>query len=204
MTLDIKFSIKLEKERIKNTLERLPWYESHNYSPRFPKDISPKTDSHISIFQALQNEYTAAEYEKIAKQLNSEFSKIENVFFEKLGIIIGKKVKRNYQLILTKYGVGGSYRLPNKIIYNFAMKSSSINTIMHEIVHLIIEPYIIKYDIGQNEKERIVDLILKSEPIALKNYKMQKRGEEYSSRIDPIFKKYFKSSIDTFFKELKD
>jgi hypothetical protein len=98
-------------------------------------------------------------------------------------------------------GVGGSYSLPNKIIYNIAMKSSPVNTVLHEITHLIIEPYIKRYRIQQDEKERIVDLILTSKLISLPNYKMQKRGEKNSRLIDPLFKKHFKPPIGNFFKE---
>lgn len=203
MGVKIIFGIEQEKERIKSTVERLPWYENHGYSPRFPKGINPQKDKIEKIFLALKNEYVEDDYQKIAKQLADDFSNIENDFFGKLEKLTGKKIKRSFQLVLTKYGVGGSYGLPNKIIYNFAMKSSSVNTVLHEIVHLVIEPYIVKCKIKQNEKERIVDLILKSKPITLKNYQMQKRGEECSQCIDPLFKKFFEAPIDNFFKELK-
>jgi len=202
MPLLIKFSIEHEKERIKKTIEKLPWYEDHAYSPRFPQGVNPKTDKIEKIFLALKNEYIEKDYKKIANQLGNEFSRIENDFYNKLEIIFRKKIRQNFQIILTQYGVGGSYRLPNKIIYNFAMKSSSVYTVLHEIIHLLIESYITKYKIEQNEKERIVDLILKSEPLALSDYKMQKRGEECKKYIDPLFGEYFKPPIDDFFKKL--
>lgn len=201
MPLDIKYNIKLEEKRIKNTIKKLSWYEKLGYSPRFPQNIDPKIDSFEKIYTALQDEYTKEDYKQVAIKLNEEFSKMESIFCDKLQKVCGKKIKRNYKLILTKYGVGGSYFLPNKIIYNIEMKSS-VNTIFHEITHLIIEPYIKKYQIQQNEKERIVDLILSSEPIALCNYKMQKRGEVHKKFIDPLFKNYFKPPINNFFKKL--
>lgn len=202
MPLDIKYSLKLEKQRIKKTIAKLSWYKELGYRPRFPQNIDPKIDSLNKIFVALQNEYLENDYKKIAVKIYKEYSKIEKDFFEKLQKICGKKIKRNYKLILTKYGVGGSYSLPDKIIYNIGMKSSSINTILHEIIHLTIEPYIIKYHISQNEKERIVDLILSSEPIALNDYKMQKRGEEHRELIDSLFKKFFRPPIKDFFKKI--
>lgn len=202
MPLNIKYSLGLEKQRIRNTLKKLSWYEKLGYAPRFPKNVNPSIDNLEKIYIALQNEYTEEDYKIYAIKIKKEFSKIEADFFKKLQKVCGKKIKRNLKLILTKYGVGGSYALPNKIIYNMAMQSSSVNTILHEITHLIIEPYIKKCRIQQNVKERIVDLILMSEPIALYNYKMQKRGQDHKKLIDPLFKKHFKTPINNFFKEL--
>lgn len=204
MSLDIEYSVKLEEQRIKNTLEKLSWYENLGYKPRFPKDVNPKTDNLKKIYTALLNEYTEEDYKRVATEINKKFFEIENNFCDKLHGLCGKRIKRNFKLILTKYGVGGSYFLPNKIIYNFSMKSFSINTILHEITHLIIEPYIKRYQIKQNEKERIVDLILTSESIILPNYKMQKRGEEHKKFIDPLFSKYFRPPINNFFRKLEE
>ncbi|MBU1131737.1 hypothetical protein KKC32_00575 [Patescibacteria group bacterium] len=204
MPLEIKYSLKLEKQRIKDTLERLSWFEKLGYAPRFPKNVNPKKDDLKKIYLALENEYAEKDYAKESAEINKKFFKIENEFFAGLEKLCGKKIKRNFKLILTKYGVGGSYSLPNKIIYNFAMKFSAVNTVFHEITHLIIEPYIRKYKIKQNEKERIVDLILISKPIALRGYKMQDRGTEYKNSIDPLFKKYFKPPINYFFKKLSN
>ena len=204
MPLDIKYSIKLEKQRIKNTIKKLSWYEKLGYSPSFPKNINSKIDNLEKIYTAIQNEYVEENYKKAAIEINKNFLKIESTVYNKLQKICCKKIKRNFKLILTKYGVGGSYALPNKIIYNIGMKFSSVNTILHEITHLIIEPYIKKYKIQQNEKERIVDLILVSKNIALNNYKMQKRGEECKKFIDPLFKKYFKPPVSNFFKKIAE
>ena len=74
---------------------------------------------------------------------------------------------------------------------------------MHEITHLAIETYIQKYKIEQNQKERIIDLILSSKKISLKNYKMQKRGKEYMKIVDKLFKEYFKPPLGIFFKKLE-
>jgi len=204
MPLVIKYGEKLERKRIKNTLEKLSWYDKFGYSPRFPRKINPKLDNLEKIYAALKNEYKEEDYKKVTAKLNSEFSKIEDSFFKNLQKLCGGRRKRSFILILTKYGVGGSYSLPNKIIYNFGMKSSSVNTILHEIVHLVIEPYIQKYEIQQNEKERIVDLILSLKSFKLTNYKMQKRGEERKGSIDPIFTAYFRPPIDNFFKKLSN
>lgn len=204
MPLVITYSKQLEKKRIKNTFKKLSWYDELGYRPRFPKDVNPRADDLKDVYSALDSEYEEKDYQEFANKTSNEFSKIEHSFFEKLQKICGKRIRRNFNLILTKYGVGGSYFPPNKIIYNIAMKNTPINSILHEIVHLTIEKYIQKYNIQQNEKERIVDLILSSNPIALPNYQMQERGEVHRDIIDPLFKEYFNPPIDIFFKKFME
>lgn len=203
MSLIIKYSLKTEQQRLENTINKLPWYDKFGYAPRFPQGINPRVDNLKKVFSVLGKEYDEAEYEKSALKIKKEFSKIEDDFFRKMEQACGKRIKRNYKLILTKYGVGGSYSLPDKIIYNFGMKSSSLHTVLHEIVHLAIEPYIKKYQIQQFAKERIVDLIC-LKVAGLKNYKMNKKADVFKKSIDPLFKKHFKPLIDNFFKQFSD
>lgn len=200
MSLKIKYGIKFEKQRIKNTLKNLSWYKKLGYFPCFPKKINPETDSLKEIYAACLYEYNEADYKKAASQMKKDFSKVENYFYGRLKKVFGSKVRKDYEVVLTKYGAGGSYVPPNKIIINIRTGNAR-NTIFHEIVHLMIEPYIIKYKIGQNKKERIVDLIMTS-IVGSKKYKMQKRGEKYKF-IDPLFKEYFQSPAEDFFKRIK-
>jgi hypothetical protein len=202
MILEIKYSLQLEKQRVKKTIEKLSWYERLGYSPRFPQNVNPKNDNLKKIYSAIKYEYIEEDYKNIAAEIKIKFSEIEKDFCEKFKKLYGKKIRKNFKLILTKYGVGGSYSLPNKIILNINMKSL-VNTILHEITHLVIESYIQKYKIPQNQKERIVDLILSSKSIALKGYVIQKRGEEYKKIIDPLFVDLFNPPIDNFFKALE-
>lgn len=200
MLLNIKYSKKLEEQRIEKTLKKLSWYDKLGYRPRFPENINPRKDSLKKIKNVFENEFDAKDYEKIKKEILKKFSKVEKSSYTKLKKLCGKNTKKEYEIILTKYGVNGSYSLPNKIILNINAKSK-INTILHEIAHLMIETYIKKYKVEQNQKERIVDLILKG--ISLSNYKMQKRGEEQKEIIDKLFKEYFKAPLGNFFKKLE-
>lgn len=203
MPLNIKYGLELEEQRLKNTLDRYLWYKKMGYNPRFPADIIPKSSNHAKIYSALKNEYDEKIYQKTATEIIKKFSIKEKKFYSNLQTIFGKKIRSNYSVILTQYGVSGSYSLPNKIILNINSKSK-IHTIFHEIVHLIIEPYIQKYTIEQNQKERIVDLILTTTQISLSHYKKQKRGEKFKKNIDHLFKLYFKAPINIFFQKLDE
>jgi len=202
LLLNIKYSKKLEEQRIEKTLERLSWYDKLGYRPRFPEKINPRKDSLKKIKIALEDEFNEKDYKKTEKEILRNFSKVEN-FCNKLKNVCGKNAKKEYEIILTRYGVGGSYSLPNRIILNINSKSK-LNTILHEITHLMIEKYILKHNIEQNQKERIVDLILKSKGVSLRNYKMQERGKNHKENIDGLFKKYFKSPIGNFFRKIEE
>ncbi|MFH1315851.1 MAG: hypothetical protein ABIH67_05670 [Candidatus Uhrbacteria bacterium] len=202
MKLNIKYSIRLEEQRIEKTIKKLPWYNKLGYRPHFPKNINPEIDNLKKINIALKNEYNEKDYKNAKNKILKKNSVIGKKFISNLENICGKKAKKEYELILTKYGVGGSYFLPNQIIININSKSK-INTILHEITHLVIESNIQKYKIEQNQKERIIDLILTSKQISLDNYKMQKRGKEHKKTIDKLFKKYFKPPLSNFFKKLE-
>lgn len=65
-----------------------------------------------------------------------------------------------YTIYLTKYGVGGSYNYPDSVIVNIESMyyKGLVSTVFHEIVHLMIHPWISEYNVSHWQKERIVDL----------------------------------------------
>ena len=69
--------------------------------------------------------------------------------------------------------MGGSYKLPNLVIYNINNKKG-FKTIVHEIIHLLIENQIQEFKIQHWEKERIVDLILNSDEFSFLEYNNSK------------------------------
>jgi hypothetical protein len=88
----------------------------------------------------------------------SSFVTILEKYFEETTL----KQEDTYIVHLTKYGVGGSYNVPNTVILNFQNRKelALFRTIVHEIIHLSIQPYIEKYTVDHWIKERIVDLTL--------------------------------------------
>ena len=104
-------------------------------------------------------EYKEREYENIAKILLNDFSIFSDKLEQTLFYIFGKDIQTSFNVYLTKYGVGGSYRLPNEIILNINNKLG-VKTVVHEMVHLMIEENVKKYNLKQFQKERTVDLIL--------------------------------------------
>lgn len=81
------------------------------------------------------------------------------IFFFVLESFFGKKFKKKIIVHISKYGVGGGYNLPNNVYINMDLRYDPIETIRHEIIHLIIENFIEKNKIKHWEKEKIVELL---------------------------------------------
>ncbi len=195
INLDIKYSLKYEKERIKYTLDKADWFLENGYSKwiKLPagkklEEIDLKTAGSI-LFDIAEEEYDSKDYEKIKSIISEQWfkfaPKLEKYFKETL-----LKQEEVYITQLTKYGVGGSYNLPNQVILNFQNKSEVAlfrNTI-HEIVHLSIQSFINENKIDHWVKERLVDLIFQKIDPELNI--IQKMSIDTQS-IDLAFEKYY-------------
>ena len=178
-------TIEEEQMRVENALKKLDWYKEKGYIVVLPKS-------------SVAEEYEAAKYN--LDGIIKEWLKVENNFLEKLSEVFGNKLQKEYLVRLTRYGVGGSYHLPNTIILNIADeysgKRNPAESIGHEIIHLRLEPLIQKYKVGHWQKERLADLIA-SKMIA--DYHVQKipietkTVEESFNRLFPDIEKIIKS-----------
>lgn len=166
--LDIQYSLEYEKERINDTLHKTDWFIEKGYSEsiKLPADTKlrdlDKSVSKDYLLGILENEYVSGDYEKIKNNLSEQwpsFALTLEKYFEETSL----KQEDTYVVQLTKYGVGGSYSLPNTVILNFQNKTelALLRTAVHEIIHLSIQHLIEQYNVDHWKKERIVDLTLK-------------------------------------------
>ena len=203
MKIRIRYGEKVEFERVKATLKKLDWYNEQGYKIGLPKEITKKSPDK-DIKNQIKKEYNKKAFDSYSKELLHKFNKIKNQFGKTLKEIFGENIPSDFEMFLTRYGVGGSYFLPNKIIKNVTNVKEGIKTLVHEIIHLIIQKEIDKYKIEHWEKERIVDLILNSEKFNFLKYgywKTNYKGTE--AYIDPLFKKSFFENQDKFFSKIK-
>ena len=198
MKINIKFGKEFDKNRIKNSVARLDWYKKHGYNPQLPEGVDEKSTDN-EILEKVGKEYKEREYENIAKILLNDFSIFSDKLEQTLFYIFGKDIQTSFNVYLTKYGVGGSYRLPNEIILNINNKLG-VKTVVHEMVHLMIEENVKKYNLKQFQKERTVDLILHYPKFYFLQHNFwQKHYDGAEKYIDAVFEKYFFKSPETFF-----
>ena len=157
MNIFIKYGKIFDINRIKFTLSKLNWYNKHKIRVILPSDIS---ESNVEKF--VEEEFDAKQYKTIEKELFNEFKKISDGFFSNLERISKNKLPENIEVFLTKYGCGGSYHLPNRVIINIDYsKKNPIYCLKHELIHLMVEEEVRRRGLSQEEKENLVEGIFK-------------------------------------------
>jgi len=199
--LNFQYSIERETRRVLKTIEDIWWFKKEGYKWEnfgYPKGLDINkvgsgevTYSEEEIRSLVENEYEVEVYEKIKTFFETEWNKISEDFRNKLREC-SLPIPENYKIILTKYGTGGSYDIPNLIFLNTSFlymgEKHVFKTLMHEMVHLAIEELIRKFKVGQWQKERIVDLISAEFSSDLKSSRVVPID---TKEIDKIFEKEY-------------
>jgi hypothetical protein len=193
ISLNISASLDGEFVRIKNTLSRMDWYVENGYKPALPPELQPIlnekriiADDEIKKF--LERNFDEGEYETKFGELLKGWKGKGQIFIEKLKSV-GLEIENKYEIRLTKYGTGGSYNQPNNITINIesTKREQKWHLLAHEIIHLAVQDWINKYQIGQWEKEKIVDLIGSR---TLDSYQFQNYNKDVLY-VEEIFNEHF-------------
>jgi len=93
-------------------------------------------------------EYKKINLTKLIKNIDNELKKYAFI----------KNLKGDYIIFLSNYGAFGSFNEPNIVYVNSQRESKEISlTIIHEIIHLILEKDISFKKLSHEEKERMVE-----------------------------------------------
>jgi hypothetical protein len=188
INLTINYSSEYEIQRIKYTLEKLQWYRDNKYNVSLPEKLVADSDIVISedeIKKLVDVEYNEDDYKTQEKFLLEKWQKLVDESWSEFSKTSLSPLN-TYKIYMTKYGVGGSYNLPDSIIINikYTYNIGLLRTAFHEMVHLLIQPWIVEYKVSHWQKERIVDLLLlKFIPRLAKSQQTRIETEE----VDKIF-----------------
>jgi len=201
--LRMKYSIKLELQRLLNIRKRVKWYEEMDYSKRInlPQGIGNLDNlekfSQEKIKKILEKEFNESEYQQANVKIKKN-GKLIQLFFKNLENL-KIKLKPHYLIVLTKYGTGGSYSRQSRqeaIFVNFFGRPIEriLGVVAHEIIHLLIDPLVLKYKLEHWQKERIVDLILektcpkigRTQKVPIGTKKLDKVFENFFPNIEKI------------------
>ena len=168
----------------------LPWYRKQGYTDKFIllPDGLYEGSSLVDIQKVLQNEYNKDEYRSYTKLLKL---KLDSHSLEPLKLLIGFRRSKDYKILLTKYGSSGSYDAKTAtIIVNIILRNidKSIGTVVHEIIHIVIQHLIDEYAIAHWHKERLVDLIQEKLYPGMRTMQHIKQN---TSVVDMSFEKFF-------------
>lgn len=208
-TIEIFSSVETEIKRLAYIMQKAKWYKIHHYRLSLPKgltldeivSLSEKSLSQIVKREFVQNK---SRTEKVIEKIREGWLKTPESIFSELNKVATypKKVR----IILTRYGTGGSYHLPNIVVVNIAHTQNPkiiSNIIVHELIHLAIEPLVKKHEVSHVAKELIVELLVNK----FYNNSVDEAAEtkrKYES--DPIIEKAFNlhyPNLDMVFQSIK-
>ena len=136
------------------------------------QEIAAMVSKHIEFFennnirftrpvQSVDEEYDAEQYETYKIRLETEWTKREQGFTERLLTFFQRPADLQFTVELSNYGPLGFYNeKSNTITVNLNTHLDPVRTIMHEMVHIMLEPFIQKYRIEHNAKESIVNAVV--------------------------------------------
>lgn len=186
--LNVYFSTKEEVFRLKQTQAKLAWYKEQGYRITVPVGLDLENATIEEIERVVSLEFDESVYKQKQDELEIIWGKERETFIKNLATL-GLPIQKEYLLSLTRYGVGGSYGLPNRIQMNFNYGYEHLSKIIfHEIIHLTIEQLIKDHNIEHWTKERLIDLIFNK---FFPNKKSLQRNPENSEHVQNIFDEHF-------------
>jgi hypothetical protein len=134
--IKVKKSIFIEIKIFFQTLSHKKWLDDNEYIYFLCGSSNPRPLDVSKIIQYLNKQATTND--KIKQLLKS-----------------GVK----YTVYLIRFGTYGSYDLPGTIYLNLRRKTPDeiLDTLIHELIHLKVEQYVIDNDLSHKEKEELVD-----------------------------------------------
>jgi hypothetical protein len=180
MKLIFTYSLSSEIAVVRETLRDSEFIIKNNYQYWLPGGIELNSENK-NIKEAICNELNSKGIERARAKIQKAFirhSKDLDYFAQSLRLQAPDKII----VVLTKYGTGGSYELPNKMVLNIASAHNDpCITFVHEFVHLLVEESIVKtYNLSHWQKEGLVDYLI------LHNPHLQKISKEYSLQKEAI------------------
>lgn len=204
-------TIEQEATSIWKTINDIEFFEKQGYTINLPKDklidsliIKSKKGTfgnidYSSIYGLLESKiFSESDYLLALAEVQEQEQLINRMILQ---IDSLKKfwdwdfgMHKNYAVVFTLYGSGGSYDPTSGTVTLFATKDGGFknyrnpsNTIIHEIVHIGIENSIVqKYNLPHTLKERIVDaIVFLLFNDLLPEYKIQNMGD---TKIDDYLK----------------
>lgn len=141
-------SIDEERSIVDMTRKSVEFFKEHRIRITWPKT-------------SVEEEYNKNEYVSFSKSLEEHWLKEGNVFLDRLITFFRLEHSPSFLIKITNYGPMGFYHEPDWTIFiNRNNVNQAIRTIKHEMIHLLMEPFIRKYHIPHTQKETIVNTIL--------------------------------------------
>jgi Zn-dependent peptidase ImmA (M78 family) len=136
------------------TIEHKDFFKTISYRLTFPEGFDLESTDFTKLEEQIKLEMEPQKISIVKNKTTKKWEQNEKNILAFINSIPYQSPER-LNIILTKYGVGGSYWFPNKVVINIInARPDKFETVIHELVHLIIEkPIIQKYKVKHESKE---------------------------------------------------
>ena len=111
----------------------------------------------------IEEEYDIEKHSAFKAKIEERWLKEEQEFVSRLLTFFHKPEDTQFIVEISNYGPLGFYNPANNTVtINLNTHLDPLSTIKHELIHLMVEPYIRKYKIQHSDKEKIVNTLLDS------------------------------------------
>jgi hypothetical protein len=153
-SLIFKHTEKKETGYLNQLFEEKEWFESNNFPVFLPPDKN-------NIEKAILKEKTILN--KKIPQLKKDWGKIEKEYFKIIKKLKHRKLLKKYICHISCFGPEGKYCPPNLLFVRLRTKQDenrSLETIGHELLHLIFRDYFQSRNLDYAGCESMVDAII--------------------------------------------
>lgn len=170
MNFNVVYLRKSEHQRLAFTLKNITFYKEKGYRVLLPKGATLDQTSENDIFELADQEFP----DKLVIDVKNKVILEIQRYKDSIDLYIKSipyKAPEEVRIILTQYGVGGSYNVySSEIVINIKYKFDFMSLIMHELTHILVDKELVyKFNLDHDEKENLIKWLL-SNSLILKDF----------------------------------
>lgn len=128
-------------------------------------EVKVDEDTYALFMKEFNAVFRRSQYDAAKATMEAEWRDVEGHFFRAISSVQYLCVRKRYRCYVTFYGGGGSFGCGNQIYVraNPDMSWGACRTnyvIMHELIHLMVQPHASSRQVSQAVEERLVDSVI--------------------------------------------
>jgi hypothetical protein len=179
MKLNFIYDIQSELQRVLFTYSRKDFYLKYQYRPSMSAGFDLNTTDLSNLKQQIEKEINNPKVEQVKNEILLGYKTYKNQLTN-LAQPFCKTLPNKVVVVISKYGVGGSYHVPNTITLNI-YNQNQFQEFIHELIHCCIEePIVKKYALTHPQKEGLVDWLILNDSFfhsIFPDYQLQAQSE---------------------------